>query len=105
MIAYTVTTEHQMQDGRIFSCKYPVIITSGRLGGRPEDSYPDESEAGEPTYYIDNKEVDSKDLATEFSEIADKLYEAGYGEYSYSESEWNYDDGLDYSLGYESDYC
>lgn len=95
MGAYTVTTEFEMNDGRILSCEYGVSFTPGNYSGLPENCYPDESEAGEPTYYIDGEEVDYKDLPKGLDKIADKLYKAGPGEYGYSETEPDYD-GPDY---------
>ena len=54
--------------------------------------------AGEPTYFIDGEEVDYKDLPKGLDAIADKLYEAGPGEYSYSQSD------VDNEPDYEPDY-
>lgn len=91
MPAYNVTTEFEMQDGRVLSCEYVLSVT-------PEDCYPEESDAGEPTYFIDGEEVDYKDLPKGLDAIADRLYEAGDGEYNYKEErdEPDYEPDYDY---------
>lgn len=99
MGAYTVTTEFEMTDGRVLSCEYGVSYTPAYISGPPEHCYPEESDVGEPTYFIDGDEIEYKDLPKGLDKIADKLYEAGPGEYGYKESEA--DDGYD---NYEPDY-
>ncbi len=96
MPAYNVTTEFEMQDGRVLSCEYVLAVTPGNYSGLPENCYPDESDAGDPTYFIDGDEVEYKNLPKGLDVIADKLYEAGSGEYGYTESEIERD--------YEPDY-
>lgn len=99
MGAYTVTTKFEMQDGRVLSCEYGVSYTPAYISGPPEDCYPEESDAGDPTYFIDGDEIEYKDLPKGLAVIADKLYEAGPGEYGYSQTEPDYD-GPDYEPDY-----
>jgi len=86
-----------MTNGRVLSCEYGVLHTHAYVSGLPEDCYPEESDAGEPTYFIDGEEVDYKDLPRGLAAIADKLYEAGPNEYSYLQSD------ISRELGYEPD--
>lgn len=102
MPAYNVTTEFEMQDGRVLSCEYGVSYTPAYISGPPEDCYPEESDAGEPTYFIDGEEVDYNELPKGLAAIADKLYEAGPGEYGYSQSD--VDNEPDYEPDYYDDY-
>lgn len=97
MPAYNVTIEFEMQDGRVLSCEYVLSVTPGRYSGPWKDCYPDESDAGEPTYFIDGEEVDYKELPKGLDAIADKLYEAGPGEYSYSQSDVDNEPDYDYN--------
>lgn len=97
MPAYNVTTEFEMTNGRVLSCEYGVLYAPAYVSGLPEDCYPEESDAGEPTYFIDGEEVDYKDLPRGLAAIADKLYEAGPNEYSYLQSD------ISRELGYEPD--
>ena len=87
MGTYNVTTEFEMQDGRVLSCEYGVSYTPAYISGPPEDCYPAESDAGEATYFIDGDEIEYDDLPKGLCAIADKLYEAGSCEYNYRESE------------------
>lgn len=96
MQAYTLTTEFEMQDGRVLSCEYVLSVTPAYISGPPEDCYPEESDVSEPTYFIDGEEVDYKDLPKGLDAIADKLYEAGDGEYNYKEERDEPDYDYDY---------
>ena len=79
MSRYDVVVTCELEDGRELECKYSYIFTQGYVSGPPEDCYPDETEADEPTYYLDGNEVDYSDLDTWIAVIADEMYEADEG--------------------------
>ncbi|AXC34288.1 hypothetical protein P7I17_gp34 [Escherichia phage Halfdan] len=86
MPAYDVTTSFEMTDGRILECTYVLSVTPARLWGAPENCYPEESEASEGVFTIDGEEVDYDNLPKGLAVIADKLEQAGPGEFGYNES-------------------
>ena len=81
-----VKTSFEMSNGRTLICEYSYIYYPATWDD------PADSDVGEPTYYIDDEEVEYKDLPKGLDVIADKLYEASYGEFNYKES----DDEPDY---------
>ena len=96
MPSYTVTTSFEMADGRELSCEYEVSYTPAKTWGLPEDCHPEESDVGDPTYRIDNEEVDYNKLPKGLAKIADALYNDD-GDSRFHRKESEPDDGPDYS--------
>lgn len=86
MPAYDVTTSFEMTDGRVLECQYVLSVTPAKLWGAPENCYPEESEQSDAVFTIDGQEVDYDNLPKGLSAIADKLEQAGPGEFNYNES-------------------
>lgn len=70
-----VTVTFEMNDGRILKCQYGYRIIPGNISGPPEFCYPDETDVGEPTYYLDDNEINLSDLPTGLDTIAEQMYE------------------------------
>ena len=97
MASYNVTVTFELSDGRELKCEYPVSFTPGNISGPPEHCYPDESDAGEPTYYLDGDEIDVSALPKGLDAIADEMYNADDSDkrFSFKQTEPDYD-GPDY---------
>ena len=95
-----VTVTFEMSDGREFKCEYPYHVTPGNYSGLPENCYPDEVDVGDPTYYIDDEEVDYGKLPKGLSSLADAMYENGENDsrFKYTAAEPDYDGPDDYDL-------
>jgi hypothetical protein len=91
MSGYSVTVGFKMKDGRELVCSYSVKVTPGRYYGLPEYCYPDECDAGEPTYYINGEEVEK--LPKGLDTIAEAMYEADDTDPRFS---FAYDDSQDF---------
>lgn len=63
-----------MSNGQVLKCEYGFVVTPGNYFGLPEDCYPDECDVGDPTYYIDDEEVDYAKLPKGLAVIADAMY-------------------------------
>ena len=95
-----VTVTFEMSDGRELKCEYPYNVTPGNYSGLPENCYPDEVDVGDPTYYIDDEEVDYDKLPKGLSTLADAMYEDGENDsrFKYTAAEPDYDGPDDYDL-------
>lgn len=74
----------QLSNGKEFRCEYGFSYWGGNYWNPPE------WDVGEPTYYIDNKEVDYKNLPKGLDVLADKMYECDAhnpGPFKYTEEE------------------
>lgn len=98
--AKDVTVSFELSDGRELECRYSYSVTYGNYSGLPENCYPDESDVGEPTYYLDGKEIDVTKLPKGLEAIAEAMYDNGESDsrfhYSESDVETGYDDYGDY---------
>lgn len=97
MSSYAVTVKFEMRDDRELECRYSVEVTPGNYTGLPENCYPDESDVGEPEYFIDGDEIDYADLPKGLDAIADAMYNEGESDkrFTFKQSEPDYD-GPDY---------
>lgn len=73
--SYKVTVTHETESGQHLRVEYEYTIRYGYKSGLPENCYPDETDEGEPTYFIDNKEVDYSNIPAELSDIFDAMAE------------------------------
>lgn len=92
-MSITLVTVRYETDALELVCKYYIHTTPGFTLGLPENCYPDESEIGEPEYYLDGVFISS--IPAELVGIADAMYESEEDErftYTYKE---DYDDGPD----------
>lgn len=71
-----VTVTYKEANGLTLRCEYDYRVTPGKYCGLPEDCYPDETEAGDPTYFLNGEQIDENDLPTELVSIAEEMYEA-----------------------------
>lgn len=93
--AKDVTVSFELSDGRELECRYSYSVTPGNYYGLPENCYPDESEVGEPTYYIDGVETDVTKLPKGLEVIAEAMYDNGE-----SDSRFHYNEA-DVATGYD----
>lgn len=84
MSNFKVTTGFEMTNGSVLSCEYEIEVIDARITGLPEDCYPAEADAGEPTYFVDGVELSYDRLPKGLGAIAAKLYEAQEGEFNYN---------------------
>lgn len=102
--AKEVTVTFELADGRELRCEYSYSVTYGNISGPPEYCYPDESDVGEPTYYLDDNEVTVEQLPKGLEVIAEAMYDNGESDkrftYSESEVEQDFDDYRDYDGEY-----
>lgn len=83
MTVYNVKTFFEMSDGRGLSCEYVLCVIEGRNYGLPEDCEPSDDEASDPVYTVDGIEVAFDNLPKGLSAIAEKMFEASWGEFQY----------------------
>ena len=77
-----------LKDGRTLACEYGIRVIPGcRTLRNGDPGYPDEVDVGEPTYTLDGEPVEESELPKGLDKIAARLYEAGPGEFGYSETE------------------
>ena len=88
-----VTVTFEMSNGQELKCEYGYRVIYGNISGPPEYCYPDETDVGEPTYYLDGDEIDVADLPKGLDVIAEVMYESGESDsrFTYKESEPDYD--------------
>ena len=100
-----VTVKFEMSDGRTLECRYSYHVTLGNTSGPPERCYPDEYDASEPDYYINNKLVEITDLPKGLDVIAKQMYEVSENgpRFTYIEQQPEYD-GPDYDPRDNYDY-
>lgn len=87
--AKEVTVTFELSDGRELRCEYSYSVAYGNISGPPEHCYPDESDVGEPTYYLDDNEVNVEQLPNGLEVIAEAMYDNGESDtrFRYTESE------------------
>lgn len=76
MSIHKVTVSTELEDGRVLECRYTYEYSPGFISGPPESCYPDETEVGDPEYYINGEPADYDLFTPEISQLADELYEA-----------------------------
>lgn len=88
-----VTVTFEMSNGQELKCEYGYRIIRGNYSGLPENCYPDETDVGDPTYFLDGDEIDRDKLPKGLEVIADEMYESGESDsrFTYKESEPDYD--------------
>lgn len=96
-----VTVTFEMRNGQILKCEYPVHFTPGNYTGLPENCYPDESEPGDPTYYIDGKEIDYKDLPKGLEKVADEMLEVNHTSCRFIHTEAHEEPDYDFDQDYD----
>lgn len=77
---FVCSARFEMGDGRTLAVSYGARLTPGGWGG------PEEWDIGEPTYTLEGKEVELSDLPKGLDVIAEKLYNAGPGEFHYKQA-------------------
>jgi len=85
MTAFIVTTEFEMQDGRILQCEYEVFKQDGFNSGRFAECFEGDEVESEPVYLIDGVEV--VDLPKGLDAIAELLYCARPGSFCYTKTQ------------------
>lgn len=99
-----VIVEFTMRDGRTLSCQYAYHVTPGNTTGLPENCCPDEVDIGEPTFYIDDVNVDFKKLPKGLNIIANRMLEVEETTSEFTYTEEPFDDGMDdFDDYYDSD--
>jgi hypothetical protein len=91
-ITRRVKVTYETEDGRELVCKYDYEVTLGFTSGLPENCYPDETEVGEPEYYLDGKWIEESDLPEDLKEVAEAMYSSDAGEddrFSYQEKDYD----------------
>lgn len=92
-MSYRMNVSFEMKDGRNFECVYDVRVTPGNTYGPPENCYPDESDVGEPEYFIEGDEVEYKSLPKGLDAIADAMYNADESDKRFKFEQEDLDDG------------
>lgn len=69
-----VTVTFELKDGRELECRYWYFTTRGVCSGRPEDCYPDETEIGDPDYFLDGKWISIDSLPKGLYELAEEMH-------------------------------
>jgi hypothetical protein len=74
-----INTSFELDDGRVLSCEYALVIYRGSLWN------PEEVSVSEPIYRLDGDLISVDSLPKGLERIANRLYMAGPGEYKYKE--------------------
>lgn len=74
-ITRQVKVTYEADDGRELVCKYEYETTFGNYSGLPENCYPDETEVGEPDYYLNGEWIEETDIPADLAAIAEAMYE------------------------------